>query len=254
MGGSMRLVLFDTTDVGWGRARRASGAPRRRDGADLARGAAAEPEEHARGAVAEPADLAVLGEAVGATIGLSPIWRAGALLHRMRGAADAWLAASSWAEALGWAARTARERGRKIASLQAWGHGGWGYMRLGASRLDEAALRPGSPLDAALDALRAELAGPDAVVWLRCCSAFGHTGQAFARALADRLGCRVAGHTYIIAFYQSGAHSLRPGEAPSWDPREGVRFSGGEPAGALWSSRAAPNTVSCLTSDLPPGY
>ncbi|KYF54401.1 hypothetical protein BE08_40405, partial [Sorangium cellulosum] len=188
------------------------------------------------------------------TIGLTPIWRAGALLHRMTGAADAWEQASSWAEALGWAARTARERGRKIRSLQVWGHGGWGYMRIGKTRLDEAALLPGSPLDGAIAALKGELAGPDALVWLRCCSAFGHTGQAFARALADRLGCRVAGHTYIIAFYQSGAHSLRPGEAPGWDPREGVRFSGGAPAGALWSSRTAPNTVSCLTADLPPGY
>ncbi|WP_437574993.1 hypothetical protein [Sorangium sp. So ce887] len=239
----MRLVLFDNTDLGWGSARRVNGARRRREGA-----------EHAHGPAPEGEDLAVVGEAVGATIGLTPIWRAGALLHRLRGAADAGLAASSWTEALGWAARTARERGRKITSLQAWGHGGWGYMRLGETRLDEAALRPGSPLDGALDALRAELAGPDALVWLRCCSAFGHTGQAFARALAGRLGCRVAGHTYIIAFYQSGTHSLRPGEAPSWDPREGVRFSGGEPAGAAWSSRTAPNTVSCLTADLPPGY
>ncbi|XXY53008.1 hypothetical protein WME91_17930 [Sorangium sp. So ce269] len=243
MGGSMRLVLFDNTDVGWGSSRRPNGARRRREGAAREHRAAAEPE-----------DLEVLGEAVGATIGLTPIWRAGAFLHRMTGAAHTWHAASRWDDALLWAARTARERGRKITSLQAWGHGGWGYMRLGQTRLDEDALRPGSPLDGALDALRGELAGPDALVWLRCCSAFGHTGQAFAKALASRLGCRVAGHTYIIAFYQSGAHSLRPGEAPGWDPREGVRFSGGAPAGALWSSRTAPNTVSCLASDLPPGY
>ncbi|WP_433928704.1 hypothetical protein AB3662_35080 [Sorangium cellulosum] len=246
----MRLVLFDNTDVGWGARRsRAPRAPRRREV-----GAIGEVAPRAEPATADAADLSVLGEAVGASIGLTPVWRAGALLHRMTGAADAWQAASSWAEALGWAARTARERGRKISSLQAWGHGGWGYMRMGKTRLDEAALRPGSPLDGAIAALKAELAGPDALVWLRCCSAFGHSGQAFARALAGRLGCRVAGHTYIIAFYQSGTHSLRPGEAPAWDPREGVRFSDGAPAGALWSSRTAPNTVSCLTGELPPGY
>ncbi|WP_437875331.1 DUF4347 domain-containing protein [Sorangium sp. So ce513] len=250
----MRLVLFDNTDVGWG-ARERNGAPRRREVAARAEPAApTEPTEPAEPAITDAADLSALGEAVGTTIGLTPIWRAGALLHRMMGAADAWESASSWAEGLGWAARAARERGRKIRSLQVWGHGGWGYMRIGKTRLDEAALRPGSPLDEAITALKGELAGPDALVWLRCCSAFGHTGQAFARALADRLGCRVAGHTYIIAFYQSGTHSLRPGEAPGWDPREGVRFSGGAPAGALWSSRTAPNTVSCLTADLPPGY
>ncbi|AUX46225.1 hypothetical protein SOCE26_077300 [Sorangium cellulosum] len=234
---SLRLVLFDATDVGRGSGLWVSG-PRRRG-------------EGARGAAGEPADP---NGTAGASFGLSPVWRAGAALHRATGAADASLAATSWADGLAWAAHTARESGRKIASLQAWGHGGWGFMGLGETRLDEDALRPGSPLDATLTALRGELAGPEAVVWLRCCSAFGHTGRDFARALADRLGCRVAGHTHIIGFYQSGTHSLRPGEAPGWDPHEGVRFSGGSPAGATWSSRTAPNTVTCLARDLPRGF
>ena len=54
--------------------------------------------------------------------GLSPVWRAGAWLHRLTRAADAHLAASSWPEALDWVAGLARARGRKVASLQVWGH------------------------------------------------------------------------------------------------------------------------------------
>src|SRR5690606_32670414 len=100
---------------------------------------------------------------------------------------------------------------------------------------------------------RDSLAGPDALFWLRCCSAFGHTGRLFARAAADRLGCRVAGHTHIIGFFQSGTHSVAPGEEPGWDPREGVRFRDGSPAGALGSAPGAPNTISCLTLGLPAG-
>ncbi|MFS8071516.1 MAG: hypothetical protein ACMG6S_34530 [Byssovorax sp.] len=65
------------------------------------------------------------GRAMGSP-GLSPIWRAGTLLHRLTRAADASLGATSWPEALAWAAATSRERGRPIASLQVWGHGGWG--------------------------------------------------------------------------------------------------------------------------------
>lgn len=236
MGAPLRLVLFDATDIGVGRFRRGRG-PRGPAERGRAAGAPARPDG-----------------AAGTAIGLTPIWAAGALLHRVAGAADAQRAVTSWGEALAWAVRTARERGRKIASLQAWGHGGWGYMRLGTSRLDEAALRPDAALAGALAAFRDELVGPDALVWLRCCSAFGHTGRSFARALADRLGCRVASHTYIIGLYQSGTHSLRPGETPGWDPREGVRFHNGAPVGAKGSSPAEPNTVSCFTLDLPRGY
>src|SRR5262245_48436937 len=170
----------------------------------------------------------------GMSPGLTPIWRAGAFLHCLARAADGRLAASSWDEALSWVARMSRERGRKVGSIQVWGHGGWGYMQLGESRLDQQALRCGHALAPAIDALRDCLAGPEALFWLRCCSAFGHTtGRGFAKELSARLGAKVAGHTYIIGGLQSGTHSLKPGEEPGWDPREGVRMQGREAVGAL---------------------
>ena len=71
--------------------------------------------------------------------------------------------------------------------------------------------------------------------------------------LADRVGCRVAGHTHVIGFFQSGTHVLRPGETPSWSPTEGVRFDGSEAVGALGSSPFAPSTITCLHCDPPRG-
>ncbi len=186
--------------------------------------------------------------------GLAPIWLAGAWMHRVSRAADASRGVESWAEAIAWAVRTADERGRPIGSLQAWGHGGWGYMLLGEGRLDERALAPDHALASLLDDLKRRLAGPDALVWLRCCSAFGQVaGLRFARRLADRLGCRVAGHTYVIGLFQSGTHSLRPGEEPRWDEREGTRYLGSRPQGAMMSLPGAPRTISCFALDLPAG-
>ena len=194
------------------------------------------------------------GRAIGSP-GLSPIWRAGTVLHRLTRAADASLAATSWSEALLWAATTSRAQGRPIRSLQLWGHGGWGSMTIGGTTLDTAALAADHPLAAPLDALRDALDGPASLFWMRCCSAFGHSvGQRFAEALAVRLGCRVAGHTHIIGVFQSGAHSLRPGEKARWSVDEGVRKANGQAVGALTSTWRAGNTVSCLALELPEDY
>ena len=221
----LKLVVFDATDTP----------------------SAARARRRAPGAAAD-------GRAMGSP-GLSPIWRAGTLLHRLTFAADASLAATSWPEALEWAARTSREKGRPIGSLQVWGHGGWGSMALGATDLDRDALAPGNALAGPINAFKAALAGPESLFWLRCCSAFGHTtGQRFAEALAVRLGCRVAGHTFIIGVFQSGTHSLRPGQKAGWDAGEGVKKSGGRAVGALTSAIDAPSTVSALALGLPEDY
>lgn len=219
----LRLVVFDATDNGWWLGR-VTGAPD--DGPGGSR----------------------------RTVGLSPVWRAGAALHALARRADGRLGASSWAEALTWAAGESERTGRRIASLQVWGHGGWGRMLLGRTALDRDAFAAGAALGPAIDRLRDAFAGPDALVWLRCCSAFGHHGRDFARAAADRLGCRVAGHTHVIGALQSGTHSVGPGERPGWDPAEGVRYERGVAAGALGSSPTAPNTISCLRVDLPAGF
>ena len=74
----------------------------------------------------------------------------------------------------------------------------------------------------------------------------------FAARAASRLGCRVAGHTFIIGAFQSGTHVLRPGEHATWDEGEGVqRDAAGRAVEARWSGPSEPGTVSCLALDLP---
>ncbi|MDI3287299.1 DUF4347 domain-containing protein [Polyangium sp. 15x6] len=216
----MKLVVFDATDT---------------------------PRAHVRGAIAEGA--------APRSMGLSPIWWMGTWMHRLLRAADATLGARSWEEALAWAASISESRNRAIGSIQFWGHGAWGYMAIGRSRLDHASLGSDHAMAAAIDRLRERLTGPEALFWLRCCSAFGgQSGRAFAGRLASRLGCRVAGHTYVIGFWQSGTHSVRPGESATWSPREGVRVEGERAIGALTSSATEPNTVTCLRVDWPEAW
>lgn len=161
----LRFVIFDETDTG----SRASGGPRRATDGTL------------RG-----------------SHGLTWIWRLGAVMHRRSRCAVSTRAVSSWSAALRWIVAEAYRAGRPITEVQVWGHGGWGFMMLGGERLDVDAIAEGGPLGTSIDALRDALS-PDALVWLRCCSAFGNeAGHRFASTLAERLRVRVAGHTHII--------------------------------------------------------
>ena len=81
-----------------------------------------------------------------------------------------------------------------------------------------------------------------------------HLGD-FARALGDYLGARVAGHTFVIGYFQSGLHSLAPGMAPSWSPAEGLsRGTPAAPEAAFGSGPRLPNTVTCFDSKVPEGF
>ena len=188
------------------------------------------------------------------TGGLTRWWRLGAVMHKLIMHADAAIGASSWKEALRFAIDQADARGAKIGELQAWGHGGWGYMGMGKQALDVAALSPSASIADEVSAFRDRLS-PDALVWLRCCSAFGgEAGRAFAPKLAERLRARVAAHTFIIGAWQSGTHSLSPGGTPDWSVEEGVELRGGKPSCAKDSTARAPRTITCLRPGLPDGW
>ena len=103
--------------------------------------------------------------------------------------------------------------------------------------------------------LRERLA-PGALVWFRTCETFGGAaGHDFARAFTDFFGCRAAGHTFIIGYWQSGLHLLEPGQAPHWDASEGLAKGTPErPELAAWSAMGAPNTISCMTGRVPDGW
>ena len=174
---------------------------------------------------------------------LSPIWALGARLYRRLGRVDAVHGVASWEEAFAWLASH-----ETISELQYWGHGKWGRAFVREDVLDATRIPQ-------LAAVRERLA-PDALVWFRTCETFGaHAGHDFAQRLADFLGARVAGHTYVIGFHQSGLHGLAPGTRPHWPADEGLlEGSPQAPERARWSKPWAPNTITALTGQVPARY
>ena len=180
---------------------------------------------------------------------LSPVWAAGSRLYRTLGRIDAAHGTESWDDALSWLA----SHEEPIREIQYWGHGKWGRVLVGGDGFDAESLTGRHA--GAIAAIRERLA-PDALVWFRTCETFGaYAGHDFAQRLSDTLGARVAGHTYIIAYQQSGLHGLAPGTRPTWSPDEGiVEGTAHDPQRALWSTRSAPNTVTALTGAIPPAW
>jgi Domain of unknown function (DUF4347) len=183
--------------------------------------------------------------------GLSPVWSLGSRLYRGLGRFDQTRGVASWAEALDWLA--AREE--SIREVQFWGHGKWGAAFVGADVLDAGALAKKHPLRTGLDRLATRLA-PDALFWFRTCETLGAArGIAFAESLSEVLGARVAGHTFVIGFHQSGLHGLSPGTRANWSPEEGLeKGSAAAPERARRSTPFAPHTITCLTGSVPEAW
>ncbi|MEO8842140.1 MAG: hypothetical protein ABI591_25975 [Kofleriaceae bacterium] len=177
---------------------------------------------------------------------LSMAWRSGAQLYRRLGRVDAAVGVASWAEAFAWIASHAAP----IDELQYWGHGTWGAALVAGSDVWTAA--PGATLQRDLDRFRDQLA-PEALIWFRTCETFGaRAGIDFAERLADRMNARVAGHTHVIGFHQSGLHAVAPGSAADWSDTEGVAT--GTPEAPQRARRSAPwraNTITCFANQIP---
>ncbi len=187
--------------------------------------------------------------------GLSHAWRAGAVLYHGLGRIDAWRGVSSWEEAFVWLAGYMPER--KIAQVQYWGHGKWGLARVDKQRFDIRALRRRHSLKGHIEALAKRMLPEErGLWWFRTCETFGaKSGHVFASALAENLGCTIAGHTFIISHWQSGLHSLRPGQLPHWPDDEALCAGTPEaPREARWSRPWAPNTINFLQGTIPQDY
>jgi hypothetical protein len=186
--------------------------------------------------------------------GLSHAWGAGRRLYGALGRLDAALPAASWGEALEWLAEV--RPGEPIAEIQFWGHGRWGLARIAEEALDVTALGAGHAHQQRLARVAARmLRGVEGLWWFRTCETFGTSrGHDFARAWSRFFGCRAAGHTYVIGFWQSGLHSLLPGEEPRWSVEEGLPAGVANPPAALWSGARAPNTITCFHGQVPAGF
>jgi hypothetical protein len=190
-----------------------------------------------------------------APVGLSTAWAAGSVLYRGLRRLDAAYGATSWDDALTWLAAYAPSM--PIAEVQYWGHGRWGRVYVDQDVLDASAFSSGHRLAPRLAALRERLV-PDgeALVWLRTCEAFGATaGHDFAARLADGLGARVAGHTFIIGALQSGLRGLLPGHTPDWPADEGIaEGTADKPVRAYGSGIRKPRTITCFEGVVPPAW
>jgi hypothetical protein len=124
-----------------------------------------------------------------------------------------------------------------------------------AEALTGSALLAGHDHHAGMRALRDRLA-PDALVWFRTCETFGaRKGIAFAEQLSEFLGARVAGHTHVIGFHQSGLQGLAPGERAHWDANEGIaKGTPDEPLEAKGSRPWATRTITCLHGSVPEAW
>lgn len=184
---------------------------------------------------------------------LGTSWRVGSGLYRALGRVDASYGARSFADMFSWLAEVGGDR--LIGEVQFWGHGKWGRILIDREALDRSSLRPTHPHHQGLLRLKARLA-PSALLWFRTCETLGAlAGQRFAVELADFTGARIAGHTYIIGFFQSGLHCLAPGARPNWSPWEGLGSGSPEaPRRALTSRLGAPGTITCLTSKPPSSW
>jgi hypothetical protein len=186
--------------------------------------------------------------------GLSHFWAGGGLLYAGLRRIDRFAGFTDWETALRWLAEI--EPSRTIGEIQFWGHGKWGAAKIDREPLDIETLALDHRLRRPLEAIRERLDHDGALWWFRTCETFGaEPGHAFAQAWTEFFGCRAAGHTYVIGPWQSGLHSLEPGETPRWSVAEGLTAgTPDDPRAARWSRLGEPNTISCLHGRIPAGY
>lgn len=180
---------------------------------------------------------------------LTRSWYAGAILYKLCRAIDLVKPAKSWAEALQWV--THIEPDKKIDMWQFWGHGLPGAAYINGEAIKSSIFDENHPLHSYLIKLRNRL-HPKSTVWFRTCLTFnGKQGKEFAKLLSNFLGCRVAAHTFLIGPFQSGLHTLVPGQEPCWPDNEGLDEKTGK---RHMSYPWHPNTISCLRGSIPKGW
>lgn len=170
------------------------------------------------------------------------------MLYRGLRRLDAVLGVTSWDQALDWLGNL-RE---PIDEIQYWGHGKWGAAFVSGEALTVRSL---VSRQRQLAAVRERLT-PDALIWFRTCETLGaRAGLELAERMGDFFGARIAGHTHVIGFHQSGLQGLRPGERAHWSPEHGLRAGTADaPVRALGSAPWRPRTITALGGRVPEAW
>ena len=185
-------------------------------------------------------------------LGLSQSWWAGGQVYKHFGRFDHVKGCESWEEALEWLCEIGEDE--KIAEIQSWTHGSPGKVWMNSESLNRKSFgyNKFAPL---LAKLRKRLT-PESLVWFRTCGLFcGQRGYNFARTWAEKLGCRIAGHTFVIGIFQAGLHTIGPGETPQWYLKEGINEGTADnPLSLRLSMWWSPNMIFCLRSEIPESW
>lgn len=189
-------------------------------------------------------------------ISRTEIWRTGGWLYRNipgRWRMDYTAGFDNWKDALTWVSEVGN--GELIDEIEYWGHGSPGKVWMKNEVLHSRSFSEFSNWGPLLQKVRGRLHA-DSLVWFRTCSTFcGEPGHKFAKAWANNLGCTVAAHTHIIHILQAGLHTIKPGEEPSWDIKEGIKSGSTlRPIRIKWSNFNSPNCLFALQSDIPKGW
>lgn len=158
----------------------------------------------------------------------------------------------NWQEAFEWILSV--EPDRKINSIQFWGHGSPGRVWINGDALSIRSLTEQSQHYIMLKKLKDRMA-KDSVIWFRSCNVFSASeGRFFSIAFCQFMQTKIAGHTYIVGPWQSGLHTIKPGQRPSWDLSEGLKKTEDGKIKKLWSTPWEKNTVFCLNNKIPEGW
>lgn len=158
----------------------------------------------------------------------------------------------SWISAIDWILSV--EPDKKINSIQYWGHGSPGRVWMNGETLSIKSYTNKSGHFEKLSKLKERLT-PESLIWFRCCNVFaGNEGKFFALTSSQFFECKIAAHTFIVGPWQSGLHTIRPGERPSWSISEGLELQKDGTVKKLWSMPWSPNTVFCLTNKIPDNW
>lgn len=175
-------------------------------------------------------------------------WVTGGKFYKIFRSVEHYAGFESWILALKWL--SGLEPSKKINSIQFWGHGSPGRVWINGDYLSARSILASSSHREHLLNLKNRLS-EDSLVWFRSCNVFsGKEGHLFASAFSKFMNCKVASHTYIVGPWQSGLHTITPEQEPSWSLEEGFDKNGEK----LWSMPWSPNTIFCLTGNIPKGW
>lgn len=184
--------------------------------------------------------------------GLTHQWFVGGVLYRALRWVDKTKGFSNWGGALDWVLE--QSKNRPIEQIQVWGHGSPGKSWMKREPLHANSVQEG-PHAEKLQEIGRRMTD-NGTIWFRNCSVFcGEKGHEFAKSWSNTLDCRIAAHTYVIHAWQSGLHTISPGEEPSWSTREGIQA--GTPDQVLQCKSSFPwakNTIFMIAAGIPEGW